>query len=189
MPELLELINTLSRVFTVLFMCFTPILMASYKLLNGASRNKSNFLSILIFFAANTTMYGYQFVLQTVIGEQTDYQKLYLFCWFMGFAWFDLITIHLLYVFHKKENLRIERLGKLIAISFMILGFFQLLLYAEILITNSIDRFAGIYRFAIPVVNFITLSICFITVIVGLAMIRMEEKNNKGYRRIKKWIS
>lgn len=188
MPELIEIINILSRVFTVLFMCFVPLLLASYRLLNGASRNKSNFLSILIFFAANTTMYGYQFFLQKIIGEQTINQDLYLFCWFMGFAWLDLITIYLLYVFHKKENLRIERLGQFIAISFMSLGLFQLLLYSEILLTNSIDIFAAIYRFMIPVVNFVTLSVCFATVILGLTIIHMEEKYNNRYKRIKKWF-
>lgn len=188
MPELIEIINILSRVTTVLFMCFVPLLLASYRLLDGASRNKSNFLSIIIFFAANTTMYGYKFLLIWLFGEENNYQDLYLFCWFMGFTWFDLIAIRLLYIFHKKENLRIERLGQFIALSFMTLGLLQLTLYSEILITNSMKTFEDIYRFAIPVVNFITLSICAFTIVFGLAKIHLQDKYPSQYKRIKTWL-
>lgn len=190
MSELIEIINILSRLFNVLFIiCFAPILVGGYRLLNGVSRNKSNFLSISIFFMVNFSMYGYQLALGLIFDAQSDYPKIHLFCWYMGFAWFDLIAIYSLYFFHKKENLHIERLGQFITANFALLGFIQLIQYSEILIFSTQDMFDPIYSVSIPIINLFTFSICFTSVVAGFILIYMEEKHRNEYRRIKKWLS
>jgi hypothetical protein len=165
MNELTQHLNNIGNT-TWFFNAFSLLML--YYLGKNLTAKSSNLLTLIIIVVFNTLMLGYQGILDWYRAANLGVSAVVNFFWYMGFAIFDLIAMRAIYNVHKKENVRIGRLGQYASFAFFAVGTLQLLQYAEIVIFNTNDKVATLYIVGIPSINIATAIICTVVALFSL---------------------
>lgn len=141
----------------------------------------SSLITMIIVVAVGTVTIGFEALLsahhQHLIVQVST-------LWFIGLASFEIIAMLALLLIHKKENLRIGRLGQLVGFSFFARCTLQLLQYGEIVVFQTNQRIFTLYTLGLPTIN---IAIAILSMIFALLAIYHLCWNEKGLKGLRKW--
>jgi hypothetical protein len=175
MNELIELLTNMGK---VTWFCNAVSLLVLYRLNKGLSSKNSNLLTLIIIVVFNTLMMGYRGIMDWYMAANPGFSMAVIFFWCIGFASFDFAAIRAIYIAHKKENVRIGRLGHYAGFAFFAAATLQILRYLEIVLFNTDEDTAALYTVGIPSLNIATAIVCF-----GVALITSYRVYLEKYRR------
>lgn len=110
-----------------------------------------------------------------VMAQQDNLRALVSNLWYLGFAYTDAFLVLLVLVICRKRSLKIDRITRLILLSYISLGLIQIARYIDRIIYGT-DKLGSFYSIAIPSINIsITALIC---LSVALVYIPRQKASN-----------
>lgn len=175
-----DLAILLSNIGRISWLCYAFSLLVVYQASKGLGEKSSNFITLIIIVVFNVLMLGYKEVLDWYMESNPGISPVVNFFWYMGFAGFDLAALRAIYIFHKKENVRIGNLGQYANLAFFAAGSLQLLQYAEIVLFKTDQNIDKIYSIGIPTINIAMALICLGVAAKALFGAHLKKNKQKG---------